>query len=288
MQFYVIIFIRGREMAKSKILKELVNEEISLNIALKRLIVLAADMNDNDLKEWAEKEINGYNTDDEVPEYRKICSHSFYYNGFTSNLQVTNVPLDIRYLNEDTLKMIEYHELREPLLSLEKYVKEFKDGFNLDLTMLAPEVLKNSGRRLQCISIYQKFNVSQIEKVLQTLSSKIMIIFIKLDKEFGCLDNLDIGCEKQQKKKLNETKQVIQQIIFGDKAKIKGDIICSDNVKIDKRKTKTTTKNSNTGKGNYSSEKHTDVKTEVNINNNNKTVKKNPWWKRLFNKKEKS
>lgn len=275
-------------MAKSKILKELVNEEISLNIALKRLIVLAADMNDNDLKEWAEKEINGYNTDDEVPEYRKICSHSFYYNGFTSNLQVTNVPLDIRYLNEDTLKMIEYHELREPLLSLEKYVKEFKDGFNLDLTMLAPEVLKNSGRRLQCISIYQKFNVSQIEKVLQTLSSKIMNIFIKLDKEFGCLDNLDIGCEKQQKKKLNETKQVIQQIIFGDKAKIKGDIICSDNVKIDKRKTKTTTKNSNTGKGNYSSEKHTDVKTEVNINNNNKTVKKNPWWKRLFNKKEKS
>lgn len=275
-------------MAKSKILKELVNEEISLNIALKRLIVLAADMNDNDLKEWAEKEINGYNTDDEVPEYRKICSHSFYYNGFTSNLQVTNVPLDIRYLNEDTLKMIEYHELREPLLSLEKYVKEFKDGFNLDLTMLAPEVLKNSGRRLQCISIYQKFNVSQIEKVLQTLSSKIMNIFIKLDKEFGCLDNLDIGCEKQQKKKLNETKQVIQQIIFGDKAKIKGDIVCSDNVKIDKRKTKTTTKNSNTGKGNYSSEKHTDVKTEVNINNNNKTVKKNPWWKRLFNKKEKS
>ena len=275
-------------MAKSKILKELVNEEISLNIALKRLIVLAADMNDNDLKEWAEKEINGYNADDDVPEYRKICSHSFYYNGFTSNLQVTNVPLDIRYLNEDTLKMIEYHELREPLLSLEKYVKEFKDGFNLDLTMLAPEVLKNSGRRLQCISIYQKFNVSQIEKVLQTLSSKIMNIFIKLDKEFGCLDNLDIGCEKQQKKKLNETKQVIQQIIFGDKAKIKGDIICSDNVKIDKRKTKTTTKNSNTGKGNYSSEKHTDVKTEVNINNNNKTVKKNPWWKRLFNKKEKS
>ena len=31
-------------MAKSKILQELVNEEISLNIALKRLIVLAADM----------------------------------------------------------------------------------------------------------------------------------------------------------------------------------------------------------------------------------------------------
>lgn len=62
-------------MAKSKILKELVNEETSLNIALKRLIVLAADINDNDLKEWAEKEINGYNADDEVPEYRKLCSH---------------------------------------------------------------------------------------------------------------------------------------------------------------------------------------------------------------------
>lgn len=79
---------------------------------------------------------------------------------------------------------------------------------------------------------------------------------------------------KNNKKKLNETKQVIQQIIFGDKAKIKGDIVCSDNVKIDKRKTKTTIKNSNTGKGNYSSEKHTDVTTEVNINNNNETVKK--------------
>ena len=46
------------------------------------------------------------------------------------------MPLDIRYLNEDTLKMIEYHELRDPLSSLEKYVKEFQDGFSLDLTML--------------------------------------------------------------------------------------------------------------------------------------------------------
>ena len=96
--------------------------------------------------------------------------------------------------------MIEYHELRDPLSSLEKYVKEFKDGFSLDLTMLAPEVFKNSGRRLQCISIYHKFNVPQIEKVLQTLSSKIMDIFIKLDKEFGCLDNLDIVVKSNKKR----------------------------------------------------------------------------------------
>ena len=64
-------------MAKSKILKELVNEEISLNIALKRLIVLAADINDNDLKEWAEKEINGYNADDEVPNIEKYVAIRF-------------------------------------------------------------------------------------------------------------------------------------------------------------------------------------------------------------------
>ena len=240
-------------MAKSKILKKLVNEEISLTVALKRLIVLATDINDSSLREWAEKEINGYNTTDEIPDYRKICSYSLYYNGFNSNLQVTNVPLDIRYINDETLKMIEYHELRDPLSSLEKYVKEFKDGFSLDLTMLAPEVFKNSGRRLQCISIYQKFNVSQIEKVLQTLSSKIMDVFLKLDKEFGCLDNLDIGFDKQSKKKINDTKQVIQQIIFGEKSKFKGSIIGTDSSKTDNKKIKTITKNSNTGNGNYSS-----------------------------------
>ena len=72
------------------------------------------------------------------------------------------------------------------------------------------------------------------------------------------------------------------------------DIQTFDNLSIKSRNLGNETKinkkinKSNTGKGNYSSEKHTDVNTEINITNNNKTSGKNSWWKRLFHKKEKT
>ena len=47
-------------MAKSKIITELANNSISLGVALNRLFVIASDIENEELQQWAECELHGY------------------------------------------------------------------------------------------------------------------------------------------------------------------------------------------------------------------------------------
>lgn len=47
-------------MAKSKIIKDLVNNKVSLTVVLNRLYVLAFDLGNQEILDWTNKEISGY------------------------------------------------------------------------------------------------------------------------------------------------------------------------------------------------------------------------------------
>ena len=56
-------------MAKSQVIKDLANNTINLQTALKRVKVLLQEFDDEKLLEWVNYEIEGYPSDDEkVPE----------------------------------------------------------------------------------------------------------------------------------------------------------------------------------------------------------------------------
>src|SRR5258708_7503199 len=44
--------------------------------ALRKCLILAFGLKNEKLKEWVEKELNGFKRDDEVPEYRRAALHS--------------------------------------------------------------------------------------------------------------------------------------------------------------------------------------------------------------------
>lgn len=68
-------------MAKSKILKELANNEVPLDVALKRLLIICDDLDYKELFSWAEKELNGYFGEESVPEYRNGTNLIFWFKG---------------------------------------------------------------------------------------------------------------------------------------------------------------------------------------------------------------
>ena len=283
-------------MAKSNIIKELVNEEISLTVALKRLIVLANDIGYTELRQWAEKETNGYGPKDEVPEYRYITSTSITYNGVVGGrLSVTHASLDLSLLNSKTRNEIIRSRVNESISSIEKNAKLNEGELAIDRSYLAGEVFANSGgySGVQCTKITQNFTPSQFEKIAQAVSSKILDILLKLDKEFGNLDNLDIGSDKISKKKFNEIKQFILVVINEDKSvnmngktKITNSQINAGNSnKSSNKKEKKITKNSNIGKGSNSVEKHTDIDSNVTITNQKE--KKDSFWSKIFHKRSK-
>ena len=272
-------------MAKSKIIKELVNEEISLSVALKRLIVLANDLNDLELKEWAEKEYKGYPTNDELPEYRYLKSSNFTYTGINGCLQVNNQPLDTGFIRDEYLEHVKLYKVFEPISTIEEKSKIKEGAIYVDRSFLAGEVLKNSTDGydgIHCTSVRQNFTSAQFKGIVETVNSKILDILLKLDKEFGSLDELDIGSEKNSKKKIDDVKHDIKVIIFGDKTNIKNSPIMTDLLKANKNKTKIT--KSNIGEGSNNITTQTQISTEVDITQE----KKSCWLKKLFQKGRKN
>ena len=82
-------------MAQSKIIKELVSNEISLEEALNRLLIIASDIENDELAQWVENELNGYSDSAELPAYRviDIGDTYFVYSGINGRFKVENAPL---------------------------------------------------------------------------------------------------------------------------------------------------------------------------------------------------
>ena len=47
-------------MAKSKLIKDIVLDKISLETALQRLLIITYELNNTELENWIQSELNGY------------------------------------------------------------------------------------------------------------------------------------------------------------------------------------------------------------------------------------
>jgi hypothetical protein len=209
-------------MAKSAIIKQLASNEISLEVGLSRLLVIASDIDDGALIQWAESELNGYKENDTVPNYRITGKGHFIYSGINGSFKVTNGPLPALDLGKENEELLSRNCFKENISSIEKYAKsEF--GIGMDVSFMADIVYTVLG--IQCFNINMSFTPQIFSKMISEVRTKLIKIFIKLDKEFGCLDNLDINVEG---KKMDKIMKEIYLIIFqdnsvnvGDKNKIK-------------------------------------------------------------------
>lgn len=111
-------------MAKSKILKEIVNNEITIEVALKRLYVIANDLDDADLITWVEKELYGYDDADAVPDYRNIGGGTILYSGIKGtmmcNMKLQNCPLPFQVIPKALQEMLMDNFRRESIATKKK------------------------------------------------------------------------------------------------------------------------------------------------------------------------
>lgn len=209
-------------MAKSKILKELANNEISLEIALSRLMIIASDIDDTELKNWATKELNGYGQDDEYPPYRLIVSGRITFTGIRGNayshIKYENSPLPVTALPTEYQEIITKPvPVRDSVANI-AHIFENKQALSIDLTFLSEIVYESQG--IQCTSIRQNFDYVRYGDMLSAIRTRLINIFIELDKTLGNLDDLDVQTENIDLKGLNQT---IFNIIYQDNSVELGD-----------------------------------------------------------------
>lgn len=212
-------------MAKSKIIKEIAIKEISLEVAFNRLLIIASDIKNEELLEWAKNELNGYSDSSGVPNYRECGIGQILYSGINGSYKVTKLPLPYGAIDEDLMKQLRTTKFPQDICTIEKFASEDDSGIGKDLTDLAGVVLKNTG--IQCLDIYMKFTKETFLGILSSIRTKLLEVFIELDREFGNLDELDIEIEGKNLKELNKKINIIifdNSISIGDQNKLKNNL----------------------------------------------------------------
>ena len=182
-------------MAKSKILKELASNQTSLDVVLSRLIIIASDIEDIKLQEWALNELNGYSKNENVPEYRQLQGE-LIYSGINGHLMVNKLHLDIGFLDKDFQEIVLQPFSVSNGISLLLSGLENGEIFSKDMTFLSSQVYKNSKTitgAIQATNIALVFNKAHIQNIISNVRTKLLQIFLELDKNYGNLDELDVS-----------------------------------------------------------------------------------------------
>lgn len=214
-------------MAKSKIIKELANNSISLDVALSRLFIIASDIGNDELQQWTEYELHGYG-EHKLPEYRYAKNTVFKYSGINGNYQVSNAPLPLLEIMKTEDPTMFYLPIPDGISTIEGFANNpTHSEVGRDITWAATMVYEMSG--IQCYSIKQLIPLNTFEDVLNNVKMLLMKIFLKLDKEYGCLDDLDVDTTAKTPDEVDAINKVVNNYIFidnsvnvGDRNKLKG------------------------------------------------------------------
>ena len=208
-------------MAKSNILKELANNTITLEIALSRLMIIASDISDFELQNWAKMELEGYCDKDECPPYRFIPFGNILYSGINGGLQVTGMPLPLSTLPEAIRKALsEPFKEKSNISTIVDIVEKKQNGMRRDLILFSQLVSDNTGGGIQCLEIWSSLDYLTFNRILSSLRTKLLDVFISLDKKLGNLDELDIDSSNVN---LPELQQITYNIIYQDNSVKLGD-----------------------------------------------------------------
>lgn len=230
-------------MAKSKIIKELANGEVDTITALKRAKVLVSDLNNAKISKWLDYEISGYPEDANIPSYRKVQGSligSYFKGSMASHMTWTNVSLPLGKMPDETKELVLSVEFKEGVEALKKLAERSQAaGTQIAKSIPAdffPAIATyNNDPYMMITSARVVVGEHIISNIFSVIENKLLDMLMILEKEFGCLDELDIDTTVKSEEELKAINDRILVLVYndnsvsiGDGNKIKGTTIASE------------------------------------------------------------
>jgi len=230
-------------MAKSKIIKDLANGTVDTITALKRAKVLVSDLENSEILEWLDNEISGYPTDATLPSYRKVHGSlmgSYFKGSMANHMTWKNVSIPLGKMPDDIkepLLSVEFHESVEALRMLTEKSKAV--GSEIAKTIPADFFSTIAGFNndpcMMIISARVIVGEHILSNIFSVIENKLLDMLMILEKEFGCLDELDIDTTAKSEEEIEAINNKILVLVYndnrvsiGDGNKIKDSTIASE------------------------------------------------------------
>jgi hypothetical protein len=214
-------------MGRSQLLKDVVSGKESLESILLRLKVILSDLNNEQIMNWVNGELQGYNSNEMVPAYRMVHGNAIGTFLVNYQFQYTNqaVPLE-SLLPADKIENIKKNYITESIGALQAVLEgENRDKYGF----IVPTAYCHSISidELQIASMTVRVPSNTLDGIISNIKAKLVDVIMELEKQFENLDELDISDQVEgSSKKKEEVVGTLQQIIFdrsiniGDKNKI--------------------------------------------------------------------
>lgn len=196
-------------MKRSQIIIELIKDEINVVQAMDILNLLLQDINDKKIKKWLENEINGYEKGKDVPQYRVLKANIVGdYIGGRVKCSGKDIPIKPEYIEEYSKVIITSPVSQIMQLSIaEKESKEHCLAIPLHPVLTQQISLVNG----EVISARRELSIYAHANLLALIKSKVLKIFVELEKKYGNLDNyyIDFSNKKVEKEIVKEITNII-------------------------------------------------------------------------------
>lgn len=200
-------------MPKSQIIIDVVEDNVPLEKSLSRLMILAHDVKNNTLENWAKNELNGYERKEDLPDYRKSFSSLFKYSGINGGFSVSNVTLDISWFEKDHIDDVCNVNIVDGI----KYLTDLANSDSSpsrDVTFLANDVRKKSNGMIVCTSITQITPQSIYMSVLSKIKNMLITALCELEEKYGNLDKLGIDVSKKKSFQIETFNSDMNKAVF--------------------------------------------------------------------------
>lgn len=204
-------------MARSEIIKQFASGNIKTEIALRQLKVLLFSFDNQEFMDWVDKELSGYNIDDEIPSYRKAGA-SLKGSVMKFSVQINNIGIPIR--QNAPVDLIDYcnsYSFRESIGALQLLLESEGPLVVSVPPDIYPLIVTNAAIRITSVLNAQlSVSRSNLSGIISSVDKKILDILLCLEKEFGLLDNYELALEDKSETELADIKKQIQTIIYYD------------------------------------------------------------------------
>lgn len=211
-------------MSKSKIIMEVANNSVTVETALLRLKVILSSLENQIINTWINKELNGYNVDDEIPDYRLkkgipygiMEDHSRRY---------SNILIPIEHLEKKDRDSILEMKFYQSISSIEDKIGTSKSEFRKPIPKVTTQEIEKGIRNGFIIEMNVELDRLELKSIVSSVKTKILDVCLVLEKKFGNLDGLDISAKLDEQDIISTSNAVISIIYdysvrIGDNNKI--------------------------------------------------------------------
>jgi|26BtaG_2_1085354.scaffolds.fasta_scaffold02645_6 hypothetical protein len=195
------------------LIKDLSYDKITLNQALMRAKLIAFEISNDDFKNWINKELNGYEVGDKLPDYRIISCDIFAV--LESYGQRKTVPYDLTDIDKNLNGKLYKMEVQQSVSIIEDGLKNTDEVYGYqDLPVQVVQLLRDMSNNKFIVTVRRRIQLSQSQHILNLTKQKLIDTLLELDKAFPDLqDNFQNTNENIEK-----TSTIINNHIYGENA----------------------------------------------------------------------